>query len=341
MVTFTGLGSLPGTDFGAAMRMTFDRVPDLPYFPELPARGPWAGALGRGLGLPAGPAADFAVGEWRLAGAPGLEQRRARATWREDLDRIEEAAQGYAGRFKVAVTGPWTLAASVAVAHTGRVLADIGARRDLAQAIAEGVGELLSDLARRLPEAELVLQVDEPSLPAVAAGAVPTPGGFFRHRAVDLPEICRALGWITAEPARRGLSVDTVLHSCAPWPDGTGWPLNSLLGRDSTAAGFGAFSFDLDQFRNADWDALAAAVDAGAGLYLGCLPTTGQRPLSIDLLRRRVLTVLERVGAGSRLAETLVLTPACGLAGWTPLEASRAFEVLAKVSGQVQEELAA
>ncbi len=338
MVAYTGLGSLPGTDFGAAVRMTFDKVPDLPYLPELPARGPWAGMIGRGLGLPAGLSAELAAGEWRLSDAPGVDQRRARATWRDDLDRLEEAADGYAGPFKVAVTGPWTLAASVGVAHTGRVLADTGARRDLAQALAEGVGEVLSDLARRLPGAELVLQVDEPSLPAVAAGAVPTPGGFFRHRAVDLPELCRALGWITAEPARRGLAVPTVLHSCARW-DG-GWPLGALLHGDSTSAGFDGVSVDLDQLGTPDWDALAGAADAGATLYLGSLPTTGDvRPPGVDAVRRRTLAGLDRIGAPDGLSDRLVLTPACGLAGWTPGEVSRGFEVLARVREQVAAEL--
>ncbi len=337
MVTFTGLGSLPGTDFAAAARMTFDKVPDLPYLPELPARGPWAAMIGRGLGLPSGLPAELSAGEWRLADAPGVDQRRARATWRDDLDQLEEAAYGYAGRFKVAVTGPWTLAASLGVANTGRVLADQGARRDLAQAVAEGVGELLADLARRLPDLELVLQVDEPSLPMVAAGAVPTPGGFFRHRAVDLPEICRALGWITAEPARRGLAVPAVLHSCARWPDG--WPLASLLHGDPTAAGFDAVSLDLDQLGTGDWDALAGASDAGAGIYLGCLPTGGEPPVGVDAVRRHALAAIERIGADD-LADRLVLTPACGLAGWTTAEVSRGFDVLAKASEQVAAELA-
>ena len=340
MVAFTGLGSLPGTDFAAAARMTFDKVPDLPYLPELPARGPWAAMIGRGLGLPSGLPADLGAGEWRLADAPGAEQRRARATWRDDLDQLEEVADGYAGPFKVAVTGPWTLAASLGVAHTGRVLADVGARRDLAQAVAEGVGELLSELARRLPGAGLVLQVDEPSLPAVAAGAVPTPGGFFRHRAVDLPELCRALSWVTGEPARRGLAVPTVLHSCARW-DG-GWPLRSLLGADATAAGFDGVSVDLDQLGTPDWDALADAADAGATLYLGCLPTAGEtHPLGVDAVRRRALAALDRIGAPSDVSDRLVLTPSCGLAGWTPGEVSRGFEVLARVREQVAAELGA
>ena len=337
MVSFSGVGSLPGTDFGAAARLTFDKVA-LPYLPELPARGPWAQMIGRGLGLPSGLPAEFAAGEWRLAGLPGVDQRRARATWRDDLDRLDEVAAGYTGRFKVAVTGPWTLAAATGVAHVGRVLADVGARRDLAQSIANAVGEVLADLARRFPGIELVLQIDEPSLPAVAAGAVPTPGGFFRHRAIDLPEMCRSLGWITAEPARRGLTVDTVLHSCAPWRDGA-WPLRSLVGDDSTGAGFGAISLDLDQLTSPDFDALAEAVDGGAGLYLGALPTVGEPlPLPVDAVRRRVLTALDRIGAP--VTDRLILTPACGLAGWMPKAVSRAFDVLAKAAEQVDDALA-
>jgi methionine synthase II (cobalamin-independent) len=338
MVAFTGVGSLPGTDHPAALRMTFDSVPELAYLPELPARGPWAALVGRGLGLPSGLPAELSAGEWRLADAPGVDQRWARATWRDDLDRLEEEAHDYAGRFKVAVAGPWTLASSLGVAHTGRVLADVGARRDLAQALAEGVGDLVLDLSRRLPEASLVLQVDEPSLPAVAAGAVPTPGGFFRHRAVDLPEMVQALAWLTAEPARRGLSVDTVLHSCAPW-DG-GWPLQSLLAGTTSTAGFDGISLDLDQLAGPDWDALAGAADSGRMLYLGCLPTAGSpRPLDVDAVRRRALAALERIGVGSGLADRLVLTPACGLASWQPAEASAAFRVLAKASEQVAAEL--
>ncbi len=337
MVGFTGLGSLPGSDYAAALRMTFDKVPDLPYLPELPDRGPWAGLLGRGLALPTGLPAEYGAGEWRLSDTPGLDQRRARATLRDDLDQLEEAADGYTGRFKVAVTGPWTLAASVAVAHTGRVLADPGARRDLAQALAEGVGELLADVARRLPGAELVLQVDEPSLPAVAAGAVPTPGGFFRHRAVDLPELCRSLRWLTGEAGRRGLAVPTVLHCCARWPDG--WPAAALTGADSTAAGFQALSVDVEQLGGADWEALAGAVDGGAGLYLGCLPTGGERrPAGVDHVRRSALGALERIGGPP--AERLVLTPSCGLASWSPVEVSRGFDVLARAAEQVGTELA-
>ncbi len=333
MVAYTGIGSLPGDDFASAVRMTFEKVPDFPYLPELPARGPWAAMIGRGLGLPSGLAADFQAGEWRLADAPGIDQRRARACWRDDLDQLEDNAQGFTGRFKVAVTGPWTLAANLGVAHTGRVLADLGARRDLGQSLAESVAELLFDLQRRLPGAALVLQIDEPSLPSVAAGAVPTPGGFFRHRAVDLPEISAALGWVSA--AARPVTEEVILHSCAPWiGPGKAWPLASLLGE--RGAGLSGVSLDVDTLSGDGLDALGVAADAGAQLYLGVLPT-GVAPLSADRLTDRTLRLVERLGNPS--ASALTLTPACGLFSWSPAQVLTGFAALRTVADRLADEL--
>lgn len=337
MFSYSGLGSLPGADFATAARRTFEQAPELPYLPELPARGPWAATIGRGLGVPGVLPAELSAGEWRLSDTPGVDQRRARATWRDDLERFAEVVEGYAGPLKVAMTGPWTVAANTGVAHAGRVLADPGARRDLAQSLAEGAGEILGQVQRLIPAAELVLQVDEPSLPAVVAGAVPTPGGFFRHRAVDLPELTASLAWLTSEPARRGLAARSVLHSCAPWP--TGWPAPDLLQGHSRSAGFDGIAFDLDELANPDWDALAGALDAGAQLYLGCLPTTGDaRPLGVDQVRRRCLIALERLGVERDSLGQVVLTPACGLASWQLRQASAAFEVLRRVWEQVTAE---
>ena len=74
----TVLGSLPGRDFPAAARLMLSDVPDLPCLPELPARGPWAGMIGRAAALLAGLDAEFAAGQWRLAAHPGVDLRRAR-----------------------------------------------------------------------------------------------------------------------------------------------------------------------------------------------------------------------------------------------------------------------
>ena len=102
----------------------------------------------------------------------------------QDLDVLEEQIQGYVGPLKVQVAGPWTIASTVEKPRGDKVLTDHGARRELAQALAEGVRVHLADVQRRVPGAELVLQVDEPALPFVLAGQVPTASGFSRHRSV-------------------------------------------------------------------------------------------------------------------------------------------------------------
>ena len=331
----TGLGSLPGTDVGAAVRFTFDRVPGLPYLPELPARGPSAHLVGRGLGLLAGLGADLVVDQWRL-GSAGADQRRARALLRDDLDVLEENSQGWSGSFKVSVAGPWTLAAATDLAAGGTVLSDAGARRDLAASLAEGVGDLLGDLRRRLPGADLVLQVDEPSLPAVLGGAIPTAGGFFRQRAIGLPEVAAGLSAVSAEPVRRGLAVPVVLHCCAP-----GAPVATLLREGRDGAGFAGVSLDQDTLGSAHLDALAAGLEAGRQFWLGCLPTAGGVPAGVDATRIRVLRLVEALGVAPELvAAQVVLTPACGLASFSAAGAGEVFDVLARVVGQVEGELA-
>lgn len=335
MVAATGLGSLPGTDFAAAVRLVVDKFEAFAHLPELPARGPWAGFTGRGLGLPSGLPAQLVAGEWRLSDTPGIDQRRARATWRDDLEQLEEQLSGYSGRFKVAVAGPWSLAATTGVVNAGRVLADRGARRDLAQSLAASTAELIDDLARRLPSAQLVVQLDEPALPAVAAGAVPTPGGFFRHRSIDLPELAEGIQTVLGAVRAGGRFDQVVLHSCAPWSGpGLAWPLRTLLG-GSPAVGF---SFDLDQLAAADSDAVAELAQDGAAIYLGVLPTATPAVVRSDDLRRRALRALDRFGGVS--SDQLVITPACGLAGWPTSLVSAALTELAAAGRQLSEELA-
>lgn len=334
MVTVTGLGSLPGSDFAWALGSTFDQTPDLPSLPELPQRGPWAGMIGRSVGLLADMGAEYSAGQWRLASNAGIDQRRARTLWRDDLDRLEEYAHGYAGPFKIAVAGPWTLASAVYRPLGGLVLGDRGSRRDLAGALAEGVGDLTGEVARRLPGAGVCVQVDEPSLPLVLAGGIPTEGGFFRHRAVHRPEAAEELHRVMAEPARRGLEVETLVHCCAP-----GLPVGLVTTAAPDGAGFGGLSLDQDVASGEDWDAVAAAVEAGTRLYLGCHPTSGP-VLSPDALTRRALRVLQPMGLGPILAERLVLTPACGLAGQAHARVREIFTCLRTVAPRVEEALA-
>lgn len=335
MTGVTGLGSLPGTDAGAAVRLALEDA-DLPWLPELPARGPWAGMIGRAVGLLAGLPGDLAAGEWRLASASGIDQRRARATLRDDLDVLEENAQSASGPFKVSVCGPWTLSAALLRPLGGRVLGDRSARRDVAQSLAAGVADLLADLRRRLPALELRLQVDEPSLPAVLAGRVPTEGGYFRHRAVSDAEASELLALFSA------LTPDALVHSCAgDVPIALLTAGRSGAGRQGSAgqgAGFAGISLDAGLLGRPGWDAVAAAVEDGTTLYLGVLdalaPAAGPDPIV-----RRTLDWLRPLELGPILADRLWLTHTCGLAGAASGQVRAQFDALRRAAEHVDEAL--
>ncbi len=239
MVHASGVGSHPGDDqhaYDEAVRLVLGELPELAYVPEVPGRGAGASMTGRGVAVLAAMGADLQPAGWRLTDAPGIDQRRARSLLAQDLDGFEEQAQGFAGTVKVQVAGPWTLAATVERPRGDKVLADHGARRDLAQALAVGLRDHVSDLRRRVPAAtRLVVQVDEPALAAVLSASVPTASGFGRHRSVEPPEASAALGWVFE--AVRDAGAEPWVHSCA-----AGAPLALLRG-----AGSAGLAVDLDR----------------------------------------------------------------------------------------------
>ena len=53
-IRITNIGSWPGTDMMDAIKIAFAECPDLPYLPELPARGPHTQLIGRSTAFLAG-----------------------------------------------------------------------------------------------------------------------------------------------------------------------------------------------------------------------------------------------------------------------------------------------
>lgn len=321
----TGVGSMPGDDqpaFDEAVRLVLDELPDLPHLPEVPGRGAAANTTGRGLAVVAGLGADLQPAGWRLTDASGVDHRRARSLLAQDLDTLEELTDGYVGPFKIQVAGPWTLAATVEKPRGDKVLSDHGARRDLAQALAEGLTDHVRDVRRRLPGVgRLVVQVDEPALAAVLDAKIPTASGFGRHRAVHPPEASEALGWVLAAIAAE--DAEPWVHTCA-----AGTPLPLLRG-----AGARGLSVDLGMMTAADHDALAEALEAGETVALGVVPSVDPSAAPSDSeVTERVLRWLEMLGLDpTELGERVVLTPTCGLAGASPAWVRRAL-ALARTS---------
>jgi methionine synthase II (cobalamin-independent) len=318
----TGVGSMPGDDqpaYDEAVRLVLGELADLPHLPEVPGRGAPAGMLGRALAVTDGLGVDLQPAGWRLTDASGVDHRRARSLLAQDLDGLEEQGQDYTGAVKIQVAGPWTLSATVEKPRGDKVLSDVGARRELAQALAEGLRGHVRDVRRRLPGVDrLVVQVDEPMLAAVLGGRVPTASGFGRHRTVHPPEASEHLGWVL--DAVSAEDAEPWVHSCAPE---TPWAL--LRG-----AGARGLSADLDTLAARDHEALAEALDAGESVALGVVPSTdpGVAPTETEVTER-VLRWLDLVGLDPvSVAGSLVLSPTCGLAGATPAWSAQALRLI-------------
>ena len=311
----TGIGSFPGDsqrDFDEALVVVLGELTGehgLPFVPEVPGRGATAGMVGRTLGLLGELDADLQPAGWRLtgtSGAPAVDQRRATSLLAQDLDALEEQAQDYRGAFKLQLTGPWTLAATVERPRGDKVLADHGARRDLAQALAAAVAEHVADVCRRLPDVDrLVVQVDEPALPAVLAGSVPTASGFGKHRTVHPPEASEALEWVLG--AVRQAGAEPWVHCCAPDA-----PLPLLRG-----AGARGLAVDLGLVSAGGHDVLAEALEAGESVVLGVVPASEPNvPPTEKSVVDGVLRWLDLVGLDlEQVGDSLLIAPTCGLAG--------------------------
>jgi methionine synthase II (cobalamin-independent) len=242
------------------------------------------------------------AGRWRRAARPGRDARRIADLLERDLDQLTEQAAGFAGTVKVQATGPWTLAANLDKAIGGALLRDPGAVRDLVGSLAEGLARHVADLRKRLPQATVLLQLDEPSLPTVLAGHVPTESGFSVYRAVPAAAAATALRTVTGQAG-----APVLVHCCAP-----GLPLQVV--RDG-----GAAAVALDLATITDLDPIGEAVEAGLGLFAGAAATTGTRPPTSAEVAERVRTLWQRLSfPAARLPRQVVVTPACGLAGASP-----------------------
>ncbi|WP_222851495.1 hypothetical protein [Phytoactinopolyspora mesophila] len=310
----TGVGSLPYEDRDEAARIVFGELPDLPHLPELPWRGAGSEIVGRTATLLVDIHVDLQPSGWRLIDRAGADERRARSTLRADLDALEIAAHGYSGPFKIQVGGPLTLAATLQRTRGDRAVSDHGARRDLAASLAEGLAEHVAEVAKRVPGGSLVVQIDEPSLPAVLAGEIPTISGWGRLRSVDPSEAETLLSTVIG-----AVGAPVVVHSCA-----TRVPV-SLLHR----AGAVAVAIDVNLVEGEYLTDLAEAVDAGLGLWPGIVPSAApETPPADRELAQRIVGLCRRLDQDpARMAPRIVVTPTCGLAGSSPTWARQAYRL--------------
>ncbi len=259
--------------------------------------------IGRGAGLLADLEVDLQPMGWRFVDRPGRDAHRTSALLREDLDELAEAFDGYEGDVKVQIAGPWTLASSIWLHRGERAVVDVGATRDLIASLAEGLRVHLGELARLVPRANLVVQVDEPGLPSVLSGELPTASGFGRIRAVDPTIAAEGLRDVIAAAGDR----HTVVHCCAP-------DVPMVLLRDT---GVNAVSLDTALLGPKGWESVAATVESGVELWAGVVLTDDTGVKVADVIDPLV-EAWRRVGLPLSDLSRVTLTPACGLAGLSP-----------------------
>jgi hypothetical protein len=213
---------------------------------------------------------------------------------------------------------------------------------DLTASLAEGAATHAAEVAKRVPGAQLVVQFDEPALPAVAGGEVPTASGLSRLRPVEAETLRERLAQVIASTGKY-----TVVHCCS-----TAVPFGLIR-----AAGASALSFDLSQLRRGEEDGMAEAAEAGMGLLTGVVPAVpapeaapartglagpagpGDGSAEAREAAERVIRLYQRLGLPlATLPAQAVITPPCGLAGASPAHA-RAVLTRCREAGSMLAEL--
>jgi methionine synthase II (cobalamin-independent) len=325
----TGIGSWPGTAARPAAEVVVGELHTLTHLVELPARGVGADLIGRAGALLIDIGIDTVPRGYRIAPGRSSVVRRAASFLDEDVDALEEAWEraGLPGGprvVKVQAPGPVTLAAHLELANGHRAITDVGAVRDLAGSLAEGIALHRAEIARRL-DATVVVQLDEPALPAALAGRLTGVTSFSPVHPVD-----ESLAQSLLDECAATVGGEVALHCCAsdlPW---------NMLQRSDISA----ISVDVSTLTAANLDGIGEFVESGRVVMLGVIPVSApdRRPAPEEVAKAAA-TITDRLGfPRAVLRDRIGITPACGLAGATAPWARAAVELAQKVADGITDD---
>jgi len=330
----TGVGSLPLTEAGPAVDLILDRLPEIPFWPQLIPRSPWEEmVLQFAPGLP-GLEIDLSSRSVRLD--PGLDRSQALVAFYEaDLNQdwnhfalTEETAPGFfelveraarpgsrIQRLKGQVAGPVTFGLAVKDASGRALVYD----RELAEACARGLGLKGAWQVRNFPPGldPGIIFMDEPALTGF--------GSAFMSLDFDQ---AKSLIEAAAAPIRQAGGLAGV-HVCG----NTDWslPLTSELDLINFDA------YDFGQGLTLYPKEIAAFLERGGLLAWGLVPTrsfTG-RQTAEELIAKleELIGTLVRQGLDRNLIrERSLITPSCGLGSLDPEPAEAILDLLAATS---------
>lgn len=325
----TGIGSWPGDNPRQAAEVVVGELHTLPHLVELPSRGVGADMIGRAGALLVDIGIDIVPRGYRIAAGRSSAMRRAKSLLDEDVDALEEAwekagLRGSGRTVKVQAPGPITLAAELELPGGHRALTDRGAVRDLAGSLAEGMAVHRAEVARRL-DTPVVVQFDEPLLPAALAGRLTGVTAFTPVHPVDEAMVAQLLDGCATR-----VGGEVALHCCAvglPW---------KLLQRSRVPA----VAVDTGTLTAEDLDGIGEFVESGRTVLLGVVPGTAPaaRP-SVEQVAGNAVSLTDRLGfPRAVLRERIGVTPACGLATATPEWARMAVELTQRTADAFAED---
>lgn len=360
LVTATAHGGLPGTDPRAAARWMLTELGGQhdPVLPELSAEGR-SDTTGRTAAMLTELPVDRQPYGWRLVSAPSVPALRAASWFGEGLDALVDTAgesQTALPRLSLRVLGPVSLMARLWLPGGERALRDHGARTDIMDSWADGVGEQLRRI-RRLTGARLSLVVAEPEALDVLAGTVPTASGYRTVRSLDRSELrshwralVDALGGaggaedgITLDPERTGSATNPHQHTVTrtllealPVPE----PVDSTEQPSSRhALALPWDGMERDATRPELWDTIAELVETGHGVDFTVPESLATRP-GVDPARtaQSLQQRWERTGLDPALLDR-VRVSAPDLSRVSAVQAQRGLDRVRQIAERASEPL--
>jgi len=314
----TGIGHLPHCDPSDAVEFVLRHNPRLPAAPSLPARSRREGMIAQAA---AGIRGVTVHDDGTLDLEPALVDPEAPLG---DLDFASEAYGGLRafltavadrdGPIKVSVTGPVTLGVAL---HAAGLDADL-AFAVAGSAVRRRAAALVDHLLQRVPQAQLVVFVDEPAMASLTEQGFP----IGPSEGVDL---------VSGTLAVIERLAFTGLHCCAPAD------YRLLLG-----AGPRILSVPVDGGIVRHGGLLADHFERGGWVAWGAVPTDGPVGPTVERLWRRLSSVwCELSGDGcdpTLLRTNALITPVCGLAHHGVTQAEQVMELTNRLASRLQDQ---
>lgn len=340
-VTVTTLGPWPGTDPVEAAKVGLGLLsePHLPALASLPARGVGSDAVGRTAAMLVELPVDVQPYGWRFVDRPGQDFRRATSALSTDINVLADvvgAGELVPAELKIHLTGPFSLAAAIHLHYGERALSDAGARRDIAQSLVAGLPTLVEKVRAGVPGAALTLQIDEPEIAAILAGAIPTASGYRTLRSIPGTEVRQT--WAAFVAAAKEAGFAQVALNLAPATESadahnTAWRKGLGLALES---GLDHIGVPLNLLEPGHWEQLAGAIEAGMGVWAGTVPARpGQVPLSYELLVEKIMVPWRSLGLEISRLNQLRITPAGPMEQLSPGEARSVLERALEVAEEL------